>query len=97
MLGPEHPDTLASMTNLASIYGDEGKYAQAEALTSQTLEIQRRVLGPEHPDTLMSMGNLALTYGEEDEYPQAEALSSQTLEISSAVSWAASIPKRWGL
>jgi hypothetical protein len=30
----------------------QGKYAQAEALHSQVLRIQRRVLGPEHPDTL---------------------------------------------
>ena len=40
------------MNNLADVYDEEGKYAQAEALYSQTLEIQRRVLGPEHPDTL---------------------------------------------
>jgi Tfp pilus assembly protein PilF len=47
VLGPEHPDTLRSMNNLAVVYDDQGKYAQAEALYSQTLEIQRRVLpGP---------------------------------------------------
>ena len=40
------------MNNLAEVYGVQGKYAQAEALFSQTLEIQRRVLGPEHPATL---------------------------------------------
>ena len=50
------------MNNLASVYDDQGKYAQAEALDSQTLEIQRRVLGPEHPDTLSSMNNLAIVY-----------------------------------
>lgn len=30
-------------------YGARGKYAQAEALLSQALEIELRVLGPEHP------------------------------------------------
>ena len=37
------------MNNLASVYFEQGKYAQAEALYSEALEIQRRVLGPEHP------------------------------------------------
>ena len=63
MLGPEHPNTLTSMNSLAGDYYSQGKYAQAEALYSQTLEIQRRVLGPEHPDTLTSMDNLAEVYG----------------------------------
>ena len=62
VLGPEHPDTLNSMNNLASVYYSQGKYAQAEALDSQILEIRRRVLGPEHPDTLASMNNLANVY-----------------------------------
>jgi non-specific serine/threonine protein kinase/serine/threonine-protein kinase len=52
------------MNNLANVYQYEGKYAQAEALFRQTLEIRRRVLGPEHPDTLGSMVNLAIIYGE---------------------------------
>jgi hypothetical protein len=50
VLGPDHPDTLYSMSNLASVYRRQGKYAQAEALHSQTLEVRRRVLGAEHPD-----------------------------------------------
>jgi tetratricopeptide (TPR) repeat protein len=83
--GPEHPDTLTSMDNLANIYEDEGKYTQAETLHSQTLEIKRRVLGPEHPSTLESMMNLALTYQDEGRYAQAEALDSQTLQIKRRV------------
>ena len=50
------------MNNLANVYYAQGKYPQAEALDSQALEIQRRVLGPEHPDTLESMSNLAGEY-----------------------------------
>jgi len=44
VLGPEHRNTLNSMNNLAIVYWFEGKYAQADTLFSQTLEIQRRVL-----------------------------------------------------
>jgi serine/threonine protein kinase len=81
VLGPENPDTLKSMNNLAVVYVHEGKFAQAEALDSQTLEIRRRVLGPEHPDTSMTMNNLATVYYNEGKYAQAEALDSQTLEV----------------
>jgi eukaryotic-like serine/threonine-protein kinase len=85
VLGPEHPDTLRSMNNLAIVYADEGKYAQAEMLHSQAQEIERRVMGPEHPNTLMSMHNLALVYMREGKYAQAETLYGQTLEIERRV------------
>ena len=51
-----------SMANLASVYFSQGKYAEAEALHSQSLEITRRIFGPENPDTLMSMNDLANVY-----------------------------------
>jgi hypothetical protein len=54
VLGPEHPDTLASVHNLAIVLYDEGRYTEAERLDRETLDIRRGVLGPEHPDTLAS-------------------------------------------
>ena len=75
------------MDGVASAYYGQGKYAQAEALYSQTLEIRRRVLGPEHPDTLNSMNNLASEgYIPQGKYAQAETLLSQALEILRRVS-----------
>jgi tetratricopeptide (TPR) repeat protein len=74
------------MSKLAIVYATEGKYAQADALHSQTLEIQRRVLGPEHPDTLESMSWLANIYRDEGKYPQAEALFDQVVQIARRVS-----------
>jgi hypothetical protein len=55
VLGPEHPDTLTSMANLALTYSSQGRWAEAEQLEAQVLELRKKVLGPEHPDTLMSM------------------------------------------
>jgi eukaryotic-like serine/threonine-protein kinase len=80
-LGPEHPDTLRSMNDLAMVYRHQGKYAEAESLDAQILEIRRRVLGAEHPDTLVSMNDLASVYYDEGKYEQLEALDRQTLEI----------------
>jgi hypothetical protein len=58
VLGKDHPDTLMSMNNLASsIYG-QGRYAEAEAIDRQTLQLRETVLGKDHPDTLMSIMNL---------------------------------------
>jgi hypothetical protein len=61
LLGPEHPDTLQSMNNLAVTLRDLGDAAGAADLHRQVLEARRRLLGPEHPDTLNSMNNLAVT------------------------------------
>jgi hypothetical protein len=32
VLGEEHPNTLASMNNLALVYNDQGRYDEAEKL-----------------------------------------------------------------
>ena len=62
VLGPEHPDTLTSMANLAVTYSGQGKYEEAGELELKVLDLSKKVLGPEHPDTLISMANLVRTY-----------------------------------
>ena len=62
MLGPDHPDTLRSVNNLALLYIDERRYVEAEPLSKRLLEARERVLGKDHPDTLTSVNNLAGLY-----------------------------------
>ena len=62
MLGPDHPDTLASRNNLAAAYQAAGRAAVAILLFEQALAAFERVLGPDHPDTLRSRNNLADAY-----------------------------------
>lgn len=57
--GPDHPDTLASMSNLALSYAALNRPADALQLREEVLAIRKRVLPPDHPDTLKSMVNLA--------------------------------------
>jgi Flp pilus assembly protein TadD len=57
--GPEHPDTLVVMMNLAAVLDSAGHYAEAEKLNRETLEVRRRVQGPESPGTAGSTYNLA--------------------------------------
>ncbi|KAI3326626.1 hypothetical protein HD806DRAFT_532260 [Xylariaceae sp. AK1471] len=50
LLGPEHPDTLNSMANLAFIWNSQGRDHDAFKLIEQCFHARIRVLGPEHPD-----------------------------------------------
>ncbi len=51
LLGDDHPSTLLSMNNLANVYRNQGRYAEAEPLYLETLEAQKRVLGDNHERT----------------------------------------------
>src|SRR6266852_1614294 len=83
VLGPEHPDTLTSMNDLATDLDDSGHYAEAEKLEREALGISRRVLGPEHPGTLRLMNNLATDLDDSD--AEAEKLFRETLDIKRRV------------
>jgi non-specific serine/threonine protein kinase/serine/threonine-protein kinase len=58
-LGPDHPDTFASMGNLAPVLRALGKWEEAEPLLARALEGLRATRGPEHRDTLVSLANSA--------------------------------------
>jgi tetratricopeptide (TPR) repeat protein len=69
------------VNGLASGLYEQGRYAEAEELYRQTLEIRRRVSGEEHPVTLRSMYNLAISLDALGRYADAEALYRQTLGV----------------
>src|SRR5690606_4608434 len=52
--GPEHPDTLASRNNLASVLQALGRLEEAETEHRAARDTGRRVHSPEHPDTRAS-------------------------------------------
>ena len=62
VLGPDHPDTLASRNNLAGAYESAGRLGEAITLFEEVLADRVRVLGDDHPDTLISRNNLAYAY-----------------------------------
>jgi tetratricopeptide (TPR) repeat protein len=59
VLGPEHPDTLNTVNNLALLYDVQGKYVQAEPLYQRALTASERVLGADHPNTIKFRNNYA--------------------------------------
>ena len=47
VLGPEHVNVAQSFNNLAGLYNDQGRYADAEPLYKRSLAIREKALGPE--------------------------------------------------
>jgi tetratricopeptide (TPR) repeat protein len=61
-LGPDHPDTLTSRSNLALAYQFAGRTAEAIKMSEATLKLQESTLGPDHPETFATMDSLARAY-----------------------------------
>ena len=85
VLGPHHPDTLASRNNLAGTYRASGRLDKAIALYEQNLEDSIRVLGTDHPGTLTSRLNLAGAYREAGRLDEAITLYEQVFSGRSRV------------
>jgi tetratricopeptide (TPR) repeat protein len=60
--GPNHPDTLRSMHELAGSCCATGRNAESLELFEKTLTLRKETLGPDHPDTLLTSTNLGCTY-----------------------------------
>ena len=85
VLGKEHPSTLASLSNLATMLRDQGIYKKAEEITRQALEVKEQVLGKEHPETFRSLCNLAAVLKDQGIYKEAEEINRQVLEVREKV------------
>ncbi|MCS7479442.1 tetratricopeptide repeat protein [Umezawaea endophytica] len=86
LLGPRHPDSLATRHNLAVLHADDGDPEAARAEFCAVLADQVAVLGECHPDVLTTRRDLARTAwacGEhahaEAEYREIEALQREVL------------------
>lgn len=84
-LGSEHPDTITSMSRLASVISKQGRYKEAEELHRRTLELDRKISGPEHPDTLTSMVKLANILLEQSKNDEAAEMLRETLKLQEKV------------
>jgi hypothetical protein len=64
VLGPDHPDTLTTRSNIANWRGQAGDPVGALREFEALLVDQLRVLGADHPDTLWTRNNIAFMRGE---------------------------------
>ena len=70
-----------SLNNLAALYKEQGRYADAEPLYKRALAIDEKAVGPDHPDVATSLNNLAALYKEQGRYADAEPLYKRALAI----------------
>jgi tetratricopeptide (TPR) repeat protein len=71
-LGPEHVELAYPLTNLASLYFEQGKYQQAEPLYQRAVRIFEQELGLEHVMVAYPLNGLADLYTEQEHYDQVE-------------------------
>src|SRR5262249_25070827 len=77
VLGPEHPDMLISMANLALAYEHLDRLEEARELLVETLATQQRLRGSEHESSL----NLGDVYIHGVDFARAEQILSGSLVL----------------
>ena len=85
MLGPDHPDTLISLNNLAAAYETAGDVKKAIPLYEDCLKRREKVLGKDHPDTIRFQYGYALALVGLGRSGEAEPLLRQAYERDSQV------------
>ena len=94
VLGPDHPDTLASSHALANLYWFQGNYREAEPLYRDIVERRTRLLGADERDTLRANYDLASLYQRQKRWEEFDRLSSDTLARQRRV-WETTTRIRW--
>ena len=81
VLGPNHPDTLVTVNNLASLYATIRDYPQAETMFKRVLQA-REATQPVDPAAVAdALNNLAGVYQKTGGYDQAEPLLERALRL----------------
>lgn len=60
LFGPDHPNTAASLNNLAGVLDKQGDFGEARSLRERSLAIYEKTLGPDHPHTATILDNLGV-------------------------------------
>jgi CHAT domain-containing protein/Tfp pilus assembly protein PilF len=79
--GVNHGNYGIALNNLAKVYEEQGKYADAEGLHKRALAIKEKALGKDHPDVANSLNNLAVVYRAQGKYADAEGFYKRALAI----------------
>jgi serine/threonine protein kinase len=79
LLGPDHPDTLKSMSELAVVYMESDRVNEAMPRVEEAFKLQRARLGPDHLDTLETMLVLSWAYDRAGRLDEATSLAEEVL------------------
>ena len=78
-------DQAGDLNNRAVSFRSQGRYAEAEPLFRQALDIMERTKGPEHLDVAIILNNLGELYYMQGRYVEAEPLYQRALAIKEKV------------
>ena len=79
--GPPNRDLAGAINNLAQVYGDMGRDAEAEPLYKRALAIMEKSAGLDSADIAPELNNLAALYERQLRYAEAEPLFKRALAI----------------
>jgi tetratricopeptide (TPR) repeat protein len=79
ILPPEHPDVAQSLNNLALLYYNTGRTAEAEPLLQRSIAILEKTLPPEHPHRMQVRGNYAVLLDQLGRPAEAAELRAQVI------------------
>jgi tetratricopeptide (TPR) repeat protein len=80
-LGPDHPDIVWVLMQLAELYREQGRLADAEVLYRRSLAIRENAFGADHLRVGQSLGDLGALYIVQGRYADAETLLSRARAI----------------
>jgi tetratricopeptide (TPR) repeat protein len=83
-LAPDHPDRLATMGNVALLYGEVGRWSEAIPLLRQALELKKAVHGEGHPETAIALHNLGVAYRDAGQAAEALPALEESLKLHAA-------------
>jgi tetratricopeptide (TPR) repeat protein len=83
-LGPDHPDTLLSMYELALTYMRSDRVNEATPHFEEALRLRKARLGPDHLDTLESTFGLSWAYHAAGRFDEAMSLAEELLRLRKA-------------
>ncbi|KAA6416359.1 MAG: Kinesin light chain [Lasallia pustulata] len=76
----DNRNALNAIHNLGSLYADQGKMAEAEAMYRRTLEGYEKAWPLEHTSTLATVNSLGILYKNQGKMAEAEAMYRRALE-----------------
>jgi tetratricopeptide (TPR) repeat protein len=80
-LGPDHPATLSTLTQLGNLAQTEGRFADARTLHERVLAARERALGKDHPDIAGVLNNLGTVYRTEGKLDDAQRVLDRALAL----------------
>jgi tetratricopeptide (TPR) repeat protein len=83
--GAEDGRLIISLNNLADLYQNQARYAEAEPYRKRALGLMEKRLGPEHPLVVEGINSLAKLYWLQGKYVEAEPVVKKLLSIVESV------------